>query len=162
MGSCNAFGEVYESAPDVAAVYTIIMLHGLGDTGMGWQPVAQQIKVPGARWIFPTAPTRPITLNMGMPMPGWFDLESLDFPTLCNAKSEEDIPEGLHDVAGIDESVDYILNLIDQEINQRNIPPQNIVIGGFSQGGHIAGKVAVRCRHKLAGCLMLSTWLDPW
>lgn len=30
------------------------------------------------RFIFPTAPKRPITLNMGMSMTGWYDIASLE------------------------------------------------------------------------------------
>ena len=33
---------------------------------------------PTVRYILPHAPTRPITLNGGMAMPGWFDIASLD------------------------------------------------------------------------------------
>jgi len=49
------------------------MLHGLGDQGDGWAPVGAQFapKLPHVKFIFPHAPMRPITLNMGMRMPGW-------------------------------------------------------------------------------------------
>ncbi len=30
------------------------------------------------RFIFPTAPRRPITLNWGMQMTGWYDIPSLE------------------------------------------------------------------------------------
>ena len=59
---------------------TVIMLHGLGDTGDGWSAIADDMAsaLPHVKWIFPHAPARPITINMGMRMPGWFDISSLD------------------------------------------------------------------------------------
>ena len=39
---------------------------GLGDTGDGWAPVGPQLNLPHLKFIYPTAPTRPITVNMGM------------------------------------------------------------------------------------------------
>lgn len=55
------------------------MLHGLGDTGDGWAEIASdfQAVLPHVKFIFPTAPVRKITLNMGMSMNGWYDIASL-------------------------------------------------------------------------------------
>ena len=72
---------------------TVIILHGLGDTAHGWAdfaPMLQQ-QLPYVKFVFPTAPTRPITLNGGMRMTGWFDILSLD-----KLKMKEDKP-GLQD-----------------------------------------------------------------
>ena len=33
---------------------------------------------PDINFIFPNAPTAPVTLNMGMRMPSWFDIKGLD------------------------------------------------------------------------------------
>lgn len=59
---------------------TVILLHGLGDTAHGWADFAPmlQMQMPHVKFVFPTAPTRPITLNGGMRMTGWFDILSLD------------------------------------------------------------------------------------
>ena len=56
------------------------MLHGLGDTGDGWSDIASdfQTGLPHVKFIFPTAPRRSITLNMGMKMTGWYDIASLE------------------------------------------------------------------------------------
>jgi hypothetical protein len=40
--------------------------------------VGPQMRLPHIKFIYPTAPTRPITVNMGMRMPGWFDISHLD------------------------------------------------------------------------------------
>ena len=55
---------------------TVIFSHGLGDTGHGWTFLAEQLgsSFPYVKWCFPHAPMRPITLNGGHKMPGWFDI----------------------------------------------------------------------------------------
>ena len=69
------------------------MLHGLGDTGNGWSEIASdfQSTLKHVKFVFPTAPSRPITLNMGMKMPGWYDIASLE-----DINQKEDA-EGLHE-----------------------------------------------------------------
>lgn len=57
-------------------------------------------------------------------------------------------------------SVDYVNQLVAQEV-AAGIPHDRIVVGGFSQGGHIALKAALQMSSKLAGCVALSTWLEP-
>jgi hypothetical protein len=57
---------------------TIIMAHGLGDSGAGWVQLAENWRRRGkfedVKFIFPNAPNIPITINMGMRMPGWYDI----------------------------------------------------------------------------------------
>ena len=54
---------------------TVIFLHGLGDTGNGIAPIGQAL-VDGApqlshvKFLFPTAPQRPVTMNGSAVMPG--------------------------------------------------------------------------------------------
>jgi predicted esterase len=52
----------------------VIFMHGLGDTGSGWADIAKMFgpQLPHVRFILPTAPSRRVTLNMGMMMPAWF------------------------------------------------------------------------------------------
>ena len=110
------------------------------------------------KWIFPTAPTRPITVNMGMSMPGWFDIDHLDEASFLK------MMKGTHgfDREGTEESVDYVLKLIDEEIKSTGIPADRIVLGGFSQGGHVALKTLLKqSGHRLAGYMALSTWIEP-
>lgn len=57
---------------------TIIMAHGLGDSGAGWVSLAENWRRRGkfedVKFIFPNAPNIPITINMGVRMPGWYDI----------------------------------------------------------------------------------------
>lgn len=97
---------------------------------------------------------------MGMSMPGWFDIDHLDEASFVKMMKGT---TGF-DEEGTEESVDYVLKLIETEIKSAGIPADRIVLGGFSQGGHIALKAILRQRdsgHMLAGYMALSTWIEP-
>lgn len=125
---------------------TVIMLHGLGDRGSGWAEIGHGLRMPWCKFVFPTAPTRPITLNGGYRMTGWYDIASLD--KLSDAGDDEE---------GVRDSVRYVESLIDQEV-AAGIPSERIVVGGFSQGGAVA-LMMLRSPRKLAAILALSTYL---
>lgn len=59
---------------------TLFFLHGLGDSSAGWSDVAQMLSqratLSHVRFVLPNAPIQPVSLNMGMPMPSWFDSRS--------------------------------------------------------------------------------------
>uniref|UniRef100_A0A669Q3N7 palmitoyl-protein hydrolase n=1 Tax=Phasianus colchicus TaxID=9054 RepID=A0A669Q3N7_PHACC len=55
----------------------VIFLHGLGDTGHSWAEALSSIRLPYVKYICPHAPRIPVTLNMKMVMPSWFDLMGL-------------------------------------------------------------------------------------
>jgi len=127
---------------------TVIFIHGLGDSGYGWKPVADQLGRDQAfqhiKWVLPHAPTVPCTANGGMPMPGWFDIFSFGF-------------KGPEDESGILQSRDEINKVITQEISG-GVPPNRIVVGGFSQGGAMTLATGLTTQHKLAGLAVLSGW----
>jgi predicted esterase len=56
---------------------TVIFAHGLGDTASGWVPLAQALrsKFKHIKWVLPTAPVQPVSINMGMAMTSWFDIQ---------------------------------------------------------------------------------------
>ncbi|KAF2829883.1 Phospholipase/carboxylesterase [Ophiobolus disseminans] len=130
---------------------TIIVAHGLGDNGAGWTFLAEnwrrRSKFEEVKFIFPNAPNIPITVNMGMRMPGWYDIKS--FSTLDSREEDE---------AGILKSRDYIHSLIDQEI-EKGIPANRIAIGGFSQGGAISLLSGLTYKNQLGGIFGLSCYL---
>ncbi len=98
-----------------------------------------------ARFIFPHAPVRPVTLNGGMPMRAWYDIISL-------TRGER------QDEAGIRASAATLRGCVDAQI-ATGIPATRIVIAGFSQGGAIALHAAARLTTPLAGVMALSTYL---
>ncbi|RMD42940.1 hypothetical protein DV735_g2216, partial [Chaetothyriales sp. CBS 134920] len=129
---------------------TVIVAHGLGDSGAGWVSLAENWRRRGkfdeVKFIFPNAPVIPITLNGGLPMPGWYDIGSLS-----------DLKAG-EDESGIVRSRDAFTKLIDDEI-AAGIPSHRIVLGGFSQGGAMSLFTGVTTTRKLAGVFGLSCYL---
>ena len=56
---------------------TIIWMHGLGADCWDFVSIVKELGLPAdlpLRFIFPQAPTRPITINNGQAMPGWYDI----------------------------------------------------------------------------------------
>ena len=134
--------------PNAGAVdASVVWLHGLGADGNDFVPVVPYVGWPGAkvRFVFPTAPARPVTLNMGMIMPAWYDIRETDLRREC----DED---------GIRESSAQVAALIGREI-ERGVPASRIVLAGFSQGGAIALQAGLRYPKQLAGIMALSTYL---
>ena len=133
--------------PSRPAQAAIIWLHGLGADGFDFAPVPRQLDLPeepSIRWVFPHAPSIPVTLNMGQVMPAWYDIASLE--------SRD------HDDAGIKRSSRAVRGLISHQI-ESGISPEKIVLAGFSQGGAIALYTGLREKRPLAGILALSAYL---
>ena len=123
----------------------VVFCHGLGDTADGWASMVHMFGSDDTKYILPTAPTRPISLNGGMSMPGWSDVFGLH----SNDKEDQE---------GFEQSKTRILKLIKEETD-KNIPISRIAIGGFSQGGALALYTALTSSLNLAGVVALSTWL---
>jgi phospholipase/carboxylesterase len=133
--------------PSGEAKYAVIWLHGLGADGTDFANIVPQLNLPenhGIRFIFPTAPIAPVTINGGMEMRCWYDIRSLD---LMN-----DV-----DAAGIRVSCYRVFDMIAQQ-RELGILPENIVLAGFSQGGVIALHSALSYEFRLAGVIALSTY----
>jgi phospholipase/carboxylesterase len=136
--------EIDTAAKPSAAV---IWLHGLGADGHDFEPIVPELGLPGStpvRFIFPHAPQRPVTINMGMRMRAWYDILQMG--------------GGLEDEAGIRESQDLLEKLIATQ-KQKGIPARKIVLAGFSQGGAIVLQTALRHPERLGGVMALSTYL---
>ncbi|KAK6459879.1 acyl-protein thioesterase 1 [Scheffersomyces coipomensis] len=129
----------------------IIFVHGLGDSGEGWSwfpQLVNQSKViknhDTINYVFPNAPKIPITVNGGYVMPSWFDIYEFGNP---NARQ---------DVTGILKSCDTLKDLIKEQIEVNHIPPEKIIIGGFSQGAAIALATIALLDFKIGGAIGLS------
>ena len=131
---------------------TVIWLHGLGADGFDFQPIVPQLGLPhdaNIRFIFPHAPTMPVSSNGGYIMPAWYDLYSLD------TRDPETDPQ---DEAGIKGSASKIKQLIAQE-NARGIPNERILLIGFSQGAAMTLYTGLSIDKPLAGLAALSGYL---
>ena len=126
---------------------TVIWLHGLGADGHDFEPIVPELGLPASnpvRFIFPHAPIRPVTINMGMRMRAWYDILQMG--------------GGAEDETGIRASQAQLEGLVERE-GTRGVPARRIVLAGFSQGGAIVLQTALRHAERLAGVLALSTYL---
>src|SRR5690606_38774058 len=58
--------------------HAVIWLHGLGADGYDFEPIVPELGLAASvRFVFPHAPVRPVTVNGGMPMRAWYDINSL-------------------------------------------------------------------------------------
>lgn len=129
------------------ATHVFLWLHGLGDTGHGHADVVRMLAMPDGvrpRFILPHAPRRPVTVNMGMIMPAWYDIRALG--------------GGDQDIGGIRDAADRVSLFIDRELD-RGLPSDRVFVCGFSQGGCVALHIALRYPEPLGGAIGLSTYI---
>lgn len=135
-----------ESAPNPTV--SVIWMHGLGADGADFVPIVQELDLsgcPGIRFIFPHAPTMPVTINGGYVMRAWYDILGTDL-----SKREDE--------AGLRKSQAAIEALIAQE-KSRGIAADRIILAGFSQGCAMTLQTGLRHPEKLAGLLCLSGYV---
>ena len=133
--------------PKTPATATMILLHGLGADGNDFVPIVSEMRLPSSmavRFIFPSAPSIPVTINGGYVMPAWFDITELNIDRKI-------------DTTQLIDAAEQIRRLIDREID-RGIPSNRIVLAGFSQGGAVSYQTALTYMQPLAGLLCMSTY----
>ena len=133
-----------ERNPATDATAAIIWLHGLGADGHDFEPIVPELKLPSSlaiRYIFPHAPSMPVTVNNNMLMPAWYDI--LEF----GEERKLNVPQLLASAIAVH-------TLIDREI-ARGIPSDRILLAGFSQGGAVNYQAGLTYDKPLAGMLML-------
>ncbi|OIO72937.1 MAG: carboxylesterase [Zetaproteobacteria bacterium CG_4_9_14_3_um_filter_49_83] len=137
---------VLQTGPNPDA--TVIWLHGLGADGHDFEPIVPELGLPEGlhvRFVFPHAPSMPVSINGGYVMPAWYDIKHTDIGYEQDAR-------------GIIESARRIQLLIDRE-EMHGIRANRIVLAGFSQGGAMALHVGLRQGEPLAGVVALSSYL---
>ena len=137
-----------ELGPKEGARASVIWLHGLGADGHDFAAIVPELRLPeelAVRFVFPHAPSIPVTLNGGMVMPAWYDITEIDL-------------QRRHDEAGVRRSDAQVRALMERE-HERGVPWDRIVLAGFSQGGAVALFSALRYSERLAGVIALSTYL---
>ena len=115
--------------PDAA----VIWLHGIGADGHDFEPIVAELglsKTAAIRFIFPHAPSIPVTVNAGMVMPAWYDILEMSI--------EREV-----DQVQLKKSANAIIDFVENEIS-RGIASERIIIAGFSQGGAIALHTGLR------------------
>nr|GAT46067.1 phospholipase/carboxylesterase [Mycena chlorophos] len=142
---------------------TIILVHGLGDSGHGLKSLALQLQAKGlvhCKFILPSAyapfalafralthasspsPIRAITANSGRRMPAWYDVKAF------TPASPDDEAQMLESLASIEE-------LVAAEADA-GTPLERIVVGGFSQGATLSLLLGLVSAKRVRGVVVLS------
>jgi len=143
MSFLPAIEQETRSNPDAA----VIWLHGLGADGHDFAPIVPELNLPaslGIRFVFPHAPSIPVTVNGGYVMPAWFDILEM------HIDRKVDVPQLLVSAAAVN-------RLIDREL-ERGIESRRIVLAGFSQGGAVAYQAGLSHPQPLGGLIAMSTY----
>ncbi|XP_023326317.1 acyl-protein thioesterase 1 [Eurytemora carolleeae] len=126
--------------------FSLIFLHGVGGTGEGWVDLLQRISPEKTKLIYPTAPVGAVTIYGDQYMPSWFNM--IDSKTI--------------NVFELKESAIFVHSIVEKEI-KKGRRPENIIIGGFSQGAALSLYSVLTCRRRLGGLFVLSGWHPaPW
>lgn len=131
---------------------TVVWLHGLGDRAETFEWLKDEIpKVGGTAldWVFPESPIREsITANFfDGPVPAWMDMPQPPLTPALVAGMAED-PQILESIQIVEGVVSGILT-------------EDVILGGFSQGGAIALLVALRRQSdvNIKGVICCGGWL---
>lgn len=106
-------------------------------------------EMPYTKFILPTAPTKPVTMNMGMAMPSWYDIVGLD--ERSNEKCD-----------GIEDSRQTLVHILENEHTSTGLAYNRMILAGFSQGGALSlytGMQLPTAGHQLAGVVIMSGYL---
>ena len=140
--------EVIENETGPHPTASIIVLHGLGADGNDFVPIAEELDlqaVGAVRFVFPHAPTMPVTINGGYAMRAWYDIFGTDL-----VRREDE--------AGLRRSQAMVEALIARE-RRRGVESMRIVLAGFSQGCAMTLMTGLRAAERLAGLVGLSGYL---
>lgn len=128
-----------------AATATVIFFHGLGDSGEGWSflpgEVYRRTGLQHIKFVLPNAPVRLIKV-FGQEAPAWYDVGAFG-------------PGSSQDVEGTMTALNTVKAYIEEEI-KNGVPPERIVVGGFSQGSSLTMGTAVTLDKKIAGFIPIS------
>jgi len=133
--------------PTVNATHCVIWMHGLGASNQDMIGVVDALNITNLpiRHVSLQAPNIPVTINMNMLMPAWYDIKGQQ---LTDRQDKE----------GILSSDKLIASEIAAQESQ-GIPTSNIFLAGFSQGGAMALYSGLHHPQFLAGIIALSCYL---
>ena len=144
--------------PTSAHTHSIILLHGLSSNGekfgtefleTGTTSAGKRLPqlLPGARWIFPTAKRRRSTAFGRSMLTQWYDVARLPDPEYRRETQ----------LKGLSESTLAVRELLSRELSK--VPPENVIIGGLSQGCAMSLIVLLGLEHRLGGFVGMSGYL---
>ncbi len=144
--------EIYQ--PTAKHTHTVIFLHGRDSTAKEFAPEFFESQAsddrtlpeifPGTKWVFPSADMIS-SARFGSELSQWFDMHTTEDPH--EREDEQDLTA----------SISRIRNIIAQEVAL--IGPENVVLGGISQGFAVAIHALLGGEIRLAGTIGLCSWV---
>ncbi len=128
----------------------IVLFHGYGADCYDLTPLSQVVKAPkGSNWYFPNGPIA-VPIGPGSMGRAWFhiDIEGLE-RAMRSGKYRDmtnSIPQGL----------DKAKMLAYEFLSKLNRKPEDIILGGFSQGAMLATDIALSSASNYRGLFLLS------
>jgi phospholipase/carboxylesterase len=140
--------ETVEIETGLSVHAAVVWMHGLGADGHDFEPIVPELDLPdgvSVRFVFPHAPPRPVTINGGAVMRAWYDVTG---PGGVRREDEQGVRASQRDIEA----------LIERE-KKRGLSAGHILLAGFSQGGAMALQTGLRHTERLAGLVVLSSFL---
>jgi phospholipase/carboxylesterase len=128
----------------------VVLMHGYGAPGTDLVPLWRALAVPKeVRFVFPEAP-----LELGFGGRAWWPI---DMVRLQERFTKEGAARLIDEVPpGIDEARAAVLDLLDALKRDFAAHPDEIVIGGFSQGAMLATDTVLRTTRAFGGLAIMS------
>lgn len=147
MGSVTLKSYTYGPVSGGAPKQIVILLHGLGADGRDLLGLAPELAsaVPDAVFVSPDAPTPCDMAPMGYQ---WFSLQ-------------EWTPEAI--LRGVQTAAPVLTGFIESQLQRYNLPPEKLVLLGFSQGTMMSLYVGPRYAETIGGIMGYSgalVWED--
>jgi phospholipase/carboxylesterase len=138
---------------DPALERCVVLLHGFGAPGDDLVGLAGQISVnTPCQFVFPAAPIR-LPLGMYNARAWWM----FDFPKLESQLRQGRLDDLVNEPSpGLDEASAKLRGFLAALASRYSLRPQDIVLGGFSQGSMVACDAFLRSEARYAGLVLLS------
>ena len=132
----------------------VILLHGFGAPGDDLVPLAPYLRVPQpVRFLFPAAPLN-LAFGLGDARAWWM----LDMERLMRARAQGQWESlSLEVPRGLEAARNRLADVLHLAIKNLDVPHDQVVLGGFSQGAMLSLDYALRSEMALAGLILLST-----
>lgn len=146
---------IFVIEPSTAHTHTIVLLHGLGSNGEKFGQELLQTGItsasqtltqlfPYVRFVFPTSKRRRSSAFGRSLLTQWFDIARLQDPSYLQDRQ----------LQGLEESGAEIMTILAEEL--KRVPPQNLILGGLSQGCAMSLAVLLCLEHPIGGYIGMS------
>jgi len=128
----------------------VVLMHGYGAPGTDLVPLWRELNVsPTVRFVFPEAP-----LELGFGGRAWWPIDMARLQDRFSAAAVERLTQEVPDGAAA--ARDAVLELLTVLERDFGATPEQILLGGFSQGAMLATDVVLRSARPFGGLAILS------